>query len=129
FVVAHEFGHYVWGDLVGYDGPDLEARCDALAASIVAPRRAFARAVACHGLDTVSGLAAALQTTRSTTLLRIGEAVDLPAALLRRRRSTIVRGPHAVWPVPLSWQPVKRARGIVRVRITDEPGRLGARLG
>lgn len=125
WVAAHEFGHWWWEDQCGYSGPDIEARCDALGAALVAPRLAVEDASRDHRGD-VAAIARSLRTTQSLALLRLGEALDVPVALLRRRRSTIVRGAFVSWPAPLSWQPMKRA-AVVRIQITDEPGRLGVR--
>lgn len=129
FVVAHELAHWVWEVEAGYNGPDLEARCDALAAAIVMPPAAVVRVTNSLGLSDVHAIARALRTTQSAALLRLGEVHDVPTALLRRRRSTIIRGPFVRWPVPLSWQRAKRAPGIVKVRVRDEPQRFGVMFG
>lgn len=127
FVGAHELGHWYWERRCGYRGPDIEARCDALAAVLVAPPHAVRVAVRDHGACIVR-VAAALRTTQSLALLRIGEVLGEPVALLRKRRSTIIRGTVVPWPVPLSWQPAKRSRELVHVHITDEPWRFGVRM-
>lgn len=130
FVAGHEFAHWWWREEIGYVGRDIEARCDALGAHIIAPRADILLITERDGYD-VERIATALRTTQSVAHLRIGETHDVPVALLRRRRSTIIRGPaFAPWPVALSWQPVKRAvgPGLVKVAISDEPGKLGVRL-
>lgn len=124
FTAAHELAHWYWEVHVGYRGSELEARCDALAAALVAPDWAVEAAASELGLDVVA-LADRLDTTQSVALLRLGEVCNVPVALLRRRKSTIIRGPFVSWPVPLSWQPAKRSPGLVKVEIDDEPARFG----
>ena len=124
FTAAHELAHWYWEVVAKYRGRDLEARCDALGAALIAPDEAVRAAIELFGLD-VARLAQSLGTTQSVALLRIGEVDGHPVALLRRRRSTIIRGRFTSWPAPLSWQPAKKTPGLVKVRITDEPTRFG----
>ncbi len=126
WVAAHELGHWWWEHEMGYSGSDLEARCDALGAALVAPAAIVRASTAKHSGDVVA-IARDLKTTQSVALLRLGEVLGEPVALLRRRRSTIIRGRFVSWPVPLSWQPAKAANDLVRVHITDEPGRFGVK--
>lgn len=126
WIVAHEIGHWFWETKANYRGYDIEARCDALGAALVAPAAAVTRSVA-NG-QSVHALASSLGTTQSIALLRLGEVCGQAVALIRKDRSTIIRGPFVPWPVPLSWQPVKRAHGLQKVRIADEPGKVGVRL-
>ncbi len=127
-VAAHELAHWYFECVDSYQGRDLEQRCDALAAVIVAPAIAVCAAAERHGLD-VHAIAEELRTTQSVALLRLGEVVGVPTALLRKHRSTIIRGPFARWPMPLSWQPAKRdLEGVTKVEITDEPRRFGVML-
>lgn len=128
-VCAHELAHWYWEEVVGFRRRGLEQRCDALGAALVAPRRAVERVFRHRGLD-IPRMAADLRTTQSVALLRLGEVMGVPSALLRKHRSTIIRGPFVRWPVPLSWQPAKGdVAGVTRVAISDEPRRFGVVFG
>jgi len=122
WLAGHELAEW-WYQRIGYRGHDLEVRCDALGAAIVAPRPAFLRAWRTHGDEPVA-LAAAFGATQSLALLRLGECVRAPVVLLRPG-GAIVRGEDYEWPA----EPVLRratrlgAPGLRTVRITDEPRR------
>ena len=124
FAAAHELAHWFWEHLEGFRGVTLEARCDALAAELVATPEAVQTAVDEHGHN-LPQLATKLQTTQSVALLRLGEVCHQSVALFRQNRSTIVRGPFVSWPVPLSWEPAENAPGLAKVLISDEPGKFG----
>lgn len=128
WLVGHELAEW-WYIVNGYRGPDIEARCDALGAALVAPAP-FVNSLRAELGDNARLLAKRLKTTQSVALLRLGECADQAVALVRRNRSTIIRGPFVEWPIRPSWEPAnaRRAPGIVRVRITDEPNRFGLRF-
>lgn len=124
WLIAHELGHW-WHDRIGYRGEDIEARCDALGAALIAPRPAWQhvrRAVGCG----IKDLAGALATTQSLVLLRRGECEGEPVALVQPRR-VLVRGADWGWPDPDTMRRVAKvgAPGVRRVRITDEWKRSG----
>jgi hypothetical protein len=97
WVAAHELAHWYY-IRVGFSGPhaELEARCDALGACIVAPRPLFVSAMRTHG-HRVYRLAKAFHTTQSLAALRIGETTGRPVLCLRPR-GAIVRGEPFGWP-------------------------------
>src|SRR5690606_30327780 len=77
FAVAHELAHWALGLL---SGSEAEARCDALAACLVAPRRAFQRAL--RDTDCYGELAELFGSTESCVALRLGEVTGEPVALV-----------------------------------------------
>ncbi len=124
WLIAHEVAHW-WYARIGYRGEDIETRCDALGAALIAPRPAWQtvrRAVGCG----IRELAGALATTQSLVLLRRGECDGVPAALVEPRR-VLVRGETWGWPDEATVRRVARsgAPGVRRVRITDEWKRSG----
>ena len=127
WLVCHELAEW-WYQRIGYCERDIEARCDVLGAALVAPRRVFLRLRRRHG-DDVRPLARALRTTESLALLRCGECTGEPTAVVRSA-GAIVRGDAVVWPAPLTLARAHRLRrgGLRKVRIADEPSRLGLRL-
>jgi hypothetical protein len=96
WLVAHELAelHY---ERVGYSGPDIEDRCNALGAALVAPRRLVRRLIRQHA-HAVHALARALVATQSIALLRLGEVERRPVLLARDGRRPIVRGAAFNWP-------------------------------
>jgi len=94
WLVGHELAewHYL---RTGYRGEDIEARCDALGAALVAPRRAFLSAVRERG-HRVYALADDFGVTHALALLRIGEVTLRPVAL-PRRLGLVVRGEPYAW--------------------------------
>lgn len=124
WLVCHELAHW-WFDRLGYRGEDLEARCDALGAALIAPRPAWRTARRLVG-DDVKRLAEMLATTQSLVLLRCGECDGTPAALVGQRR-VIVRGIDFAWPDEDVIRRVARSGypGVRKVRISDEYKRTG----
>lgn len=94
WLAGHELAEW-WYSRTGYQGADIEARCDTLGAALVAPRRAFIASVRDLG-QRVHALADAFVTTQSLALLRIGEVTGRPVLLIRP--TPIVRGDAFVWP-------------------------------
>src|SRR5690606_20448216 len=84
FLVAHEVAEW-WLRREGYDGEDVEDVANAIAASLVAPRRAFAAAVLEHGHDYPT-LAELFCATESLVVLRIGEVTGEPIVLVAPHR-------------------------------------------
>lgn len=95
FAIAHELAHAVLGDRAGEE-IETELACDALAAALIAPRRAFLAVVRRHGAR-FTRLAKAFATTESLVALRFGEATDEPLVLIAPR-SVRVRGAAYSWP-------------------------------
>lgn len=133
WVVGHEIAEWVHLR-AGYRGADIEARCDALGAMLVAPRSPFRRAIRDIGRHAVHELAARFRTTQSVALLRIGEVTGRPV-MLQRWPEPIVRGSAFSWPSPSTLRrrllELGRDAPVHPVRIADEPGRIGlmAKLG
>lgn len=120
WLVGHELAE-LWHRRRGYQGGDIEARCDAMGAALAVPRAAYLRALREVG-DDLRRLARALDTTESVIALRDGEARGRPVALLRPG-GTIVRGIDYGWPRDLE----RRHAALVRTKIKDEPGRVAVR--
>lgn len=116
FLIGHELGH-LHHLLVGYRGEDLEERCDAFAAALVAPRRAVRAATKRHA-HRVSQLAEALKVTQACALLRLGEVDRRPVLLLRR--PPIARGAAFAWPDSLRRAVSAPPEGTHPVRLSDE---------
>lgn len=97
WVIAHELAHWYYLE-TGFVGSqaELEARCDALGAAIVAPRPLFLSALRQHG-HRVYKLARLFNTTQTLAALRIGEVTGRSVVAIRPRR-TIVRGEPFGWP-------------------------------
>lgn len=93
FAVAHELAHWCLRDRAG---EDVEQACDYLAAALIAPRRAFLKAVQKHGAR-FTRLAKAFATTESLVALRFGETTLEPLALVAPL-SVRVRGSAYSWP-------------------------------
>ncbi len=116
WLVGHELAewHYL---RVRYLEADIEARCDALGACLVAPRASVLRAM--RARDGVRSLARALNVTQSCALLRLGEVVRRPV-VAHRPRGLTTRGAAFAWPEALArGQPV-RVRGARLVQLVDE---------
>lgn len=106
----------------GYQGTDVEARCNAMAAALAAPKRAVLTAVERYG-HSVYDLALALKTPQSAMVLRLAECVGRPCALLRQAYP-IVRGRPFAWPeTPAGFHSLIGARrtDVHPLRIADEP--------
>lgn len=116
YLVGHELGH-VHHDRIGYEGEDIEERCDAFAAALIAPWE-FARAVIRARGHSVRQLADALRVPQALALLRLGEVTGRPVLLIRT--PPIARGAPYVWP-----RPGEAPREVSHpVRLADE-GRWG----
>ncbi len=130
YYVAHELAerHLTvggWRD----DGSPRDEICDAIAAALVAPRRAVAAALRAVGLAP-EPLAAALGTSQTIAVCRVGEVTGRPVAAVLPGR-VIVRGE------PIEWghddQVRRLARGelpatLERIAITDAPRRVALTL-
>lgn len=125
FVTGHEMAEW-WYRLVGYCGDDVEQRCDALGAALVAPRRAFRAATRIVG-HSVHRLAAAFSAPQQLALLRIGEVTGRPVVLVRPR--PIARGDEFCWPDgPTLAKAVRRPpAGVHPVRVGGEWGLMAER--
>lgn len=124
WLAAHEIAEWYYAH-IEYDEPDVEERCDALGAALIAPRLAFRRAISV--LDhSVYQLAEAFATTQSLALLRVGEVTGRPVALLRSPEP-IYRGEPFAWPKCSSLRRALDAgRALVHpLAIRDEPNRVG----
>ncbi len=122
WIAGHELAHW-WFKRIGYAGPDLEARCDALGAALIVPRPVLVQVHSKLG-DNVHAIADELKTTQSLALLRVSEVTGRPGAVLRRDAPPIVRGE------PCSHMPLEYGKPICnpavkRVAITDEKRRTG----
>lgn len=119
---AHAIAH----EIVEWMIPNAdEATCDEAAAAILAPRRAFARALRDLG-DDLPALADAFRTTESCVALRLGEVTGEPIALVSRRR---VRVRGAAWGWPAEEDIRRIARGSLppelrAMRLQDDDSRV-----
>ena len=95
WLIAHELAE-IHHQRVGYVGRDVEQRCNAMASAMAAPRLATRHATRSYGRS-VPDLARALKTPEAAVLLRIGEVVGHPCALLRPA-GVVVRGAPFSWP-------------------------------
>lgn len=123
FLVLHELAEW-WLGRGGYDGQDVEQACDAIAAALTTPRRAFRSAVASVG-ESYARLARAFTTTESVVALRVGEVLHEPVALVTPR-NVHARGPEWGWPDAETVRRVARTGrpGLRRVRLGDDPRRV-----
>lgn len=118
FAIAHELAHWALG-------PEAtEEDCDALAAALVVPRRAFLRALRAHRYH-IAELARVFDAAQSLVALRLGEVTGDPVALITRAR-VLVRGSEWAWPPErelrrLASSPVP---GVRVEPITDASGRI-----
>jgi IrrE N-terminal-like domain len=126
WLACHELAHW-WYRQLRYSGEGIEARCDALGAALVAPRRAFRLLSRRLGHDH-RALAAKIKSTESLALLRLAEVTGAPTVLIRAA-GPIVRGEPFAWPVALHLRAVRRVdhHAVERVDIHDEPSRVGIR--
>ena len=93
WLAAHELAEW-YLQATGYDGHDIEERCDRLGAAIVAPAPIVGLALRqARGL---AHLAELLVTSESLALLRMAEITSTPTILLRDNRPPIMRG--GAWP-------------------------------
>lgn len=117
---------------IGYVGHDVEARCNAMASAMAAPRLAMRAALERYG-HSVYDLALALQAPQAATVLRIAEVVGRPCAL-PRSAGIVVRGDWFDWPANENgFRALLKARGrrpdVHPVRIADERRERWAFMG
>jgi hypothetical protein len=126
FIWLHE-GAHIHFDAAGLrcDPVELEERCNALAAALLAPREAFRAATRARG-HRVYELAREFRTTQSLALLRLGEVTGRPVVLLRPP-TPIVRGDEFAWPDEAGLRRAVKAPppNVHPLRIVDEPRRWG----
>lgn len=122
FDAAHELAHW-WYRQVDYAGEDIEQRCDALGAAIIAPRPFYVDMRRDH--PEMLDLAEALGSTQSMAVLREGEVCGTPIALVYPSR-VIIRGDEWGWPSEAELRRVARTGhpALRRVQITDEGRRV-----
>jgi hypothetical protein len=117
FRLLHELAHFV-------EAGASESECDRLAAALLAPRRAFQRALIQSG-NNCTKLARWFICSESLVALRLGEVVGAPIALVAPS-SVRVRGP---WPLSMDPKTVrelasKSGPGLCKVRLRDDPMRI-----
>jgi hypothetical protein len=121
--VGHELAHLLLGRRCAAE-LSLELACDYLGAALIAPRPAVVAMHRALGLD-VRAVAGELVVTQTCAALRLGEALTLPLAAIGPR--VRVRGPEEhMWPdepVLRRWA-TRPPKGLAKVRITDQPGRV-----
>lgn len=127
FVVGHELGHALLRDRAG-EGVELERACDAFAAAIIAPRRAYLAALRVCGAQ-YPKLARAFATSESLVALRFGEVTGAPLALVAPR-SVRVRGAEYSWPSePAIRELAARPKpGLRKAQLKDDLRRLVIRV-
>lgn len=118
FVLLHELAHWALGS------GGSEEECDALAAALLAPRRAFLLAVAALGSD-FGALAAHFGASESCVALRLGEATGCPLALITPR-AVRLRGSVFSWPDERALRAKSNTQrpGLRKARLRDEPERV-----
>ena len=125
FGLAHEIGHWALRR-EGYRGDDEELCADYLAGALVAPRRAFLRAVGELGRDLPS-LAERFGTSESLVALRYGESTSVPLALVRPGLVRVRSQLEFVWPdeaTIVRWAAGRAPRGLAKTRLTDDKRRV-----
>jgi hypothetical protein len=122
WAVAHELGHVALG--LDSSSRANEDACDAFAAALLLPRRAFQSALRQTGLS-YTKLARWFVTTESCAALRLGEVTDVPLALVAPSR-TRVRGAEFGWPAELT---SGRIQGVRRATLRDDRRRVALRAG
>ncbi len=118
-VVGHELAHWA-GKRHGVQLDEDD--CNWIGAALVVPKRCVRGTL----LDHVSDIAREVHTTQSLVALRVGEALEVPLALVAPARIR-VRGPEQwVWPdadTIRRW--ARRPVDVVRpIRLTDGSGRV-----
>lgn len=118
WLVAHELGHLAL-ERERYVGEDVERLADAIAAAIIAPRRAVQRARREIGPAFVE-LGAAFGATPTSAALRWGEVTGEPVAVLAPARPVRVRGDEWGWPPDVARLAKGRVPvGLVRAGLGD----------
>lgn len=127
FDIGHELAHW-WYRRCCYSGEDIELRCDALGAAIVAPMPLYSAIR--KRTSRIVQIAHAIGVTQSLALLREGEVLGTPVALVQDRR-VLVRGEEWGWPAELELRRLASVRsavpGLRKVVIRDEARRVGLR--
>lgn len=123
WVACHELAHWA----LDRHGTGTERECDALGAAIVAPAPRY---VAIRGrVASVVGVAAALGSTQSLAALREGEVLHVPVALVEPHRIVARGGFGSMFDETAARNLASiEGRGIVQVRIDDEPDRFALML-
>jgi hypothetical protein len=114
FVMLHELAHVVLGKSA------TEEDCNGLAAALLAPKRAFLRALEAAGAR-LPALARTFGTTQSCVGLRLGEVTEQPTALVAPE-SVRFRGAAYGWPSAPRLQELaagKQFPGIRKARLSD----------
>lgn len=124
FLILHEVAEWNFRR-EGYRGEDIEDACDAIAAALVAPRRAFASVLRDVGPN-YSALADAFVATESLCALRVGEVTGEPLALVTPARVR-VRGQFEFnWGTEADVRALARSRrpGLRKTKLRDDPRRV-----
>jgi hypothetical protein len=134
WAVLHELAEWVLKEQEGYRGEDIERYANALAASLLAPRRAFLAAVAEVGPDFRS-LAERFDATQSWAALRYAEVTG--AALSLVTPTKVHRRGEVLWPDDAQLR-LLASRGrprqpprlrLKKARLTDARGRTVLLVG
>jgi hypothetical protein len=127
FAAGHELGHWALG--VDSSCQANEDLCDAFAACLVAPRRAFQLALRDVG-DRYHQLADHFLATESLVALRYGEVTGTPLALVAPLRVR-VRGDEFTWPEETKLRVLARALrapGLRKATLRDDRRRVAMRV-
>ena len=120
---AHEIGEW---SLRGTASGQLECAANAIAAALIAPRRAFAVASRALGRTNFAGLAAAFTLSETAAALRTGEALGAGLAVVQPGLVR-TRGAQSVWPPAdtlRGWASSGPPLGVARHRLTDDARRV-----
>lgn len=120
WAVAHELGHLVLG--LDSSTQENEEACDAFAAALLVPRRAYRIALVETG-DDYTNLARWFGTSESCVALRYGEVTDEPLALIVPSR-VYVRGFDFAWPEESDLRSVALLPGVRKARLRDDRRRV-----
>lgn len=128
WLTAHELAEWILRR-DGCRSERIEVLADALAARLIAPRRAAVRALRA-GLD-FQDLAEAFDVTQSCAVLRQGEVSGAPTALVCPH-TVYVRGEAYGWPEEPKLRVLatrRRATGLRKTRLPDDRRRVALRAG
>lgn len=125
FTICHELAEiHVLKLGVRLPWREKEDLCNAIAAALVAPRRAFLDALADHGED-FGELALDFLASETCMALRLGEVRKVPVCVVSEDGRRRVRGPAWSWP-----DDVRADRpGLRRARLRDRGERLALIAG
>lgn len=118
FLVGHELAEWLYRET---DDPDVERACDALAAALVAPRRALLKIY--RRPDDLHDVADALVCSETCAALRIGEALDEPIAVVAPTHIH-TRPPDWRWPPESELRKASSLPGVARVPFTGDRRRF-----